>query len=309
MKTLDISVVGLSCVDCIACGPEGRWGVQNPVGGIRISAGGLGNALVALSGLGLTVGISTRVGADMYGDFLSKQWRGFDTSGVKIDPDRSTGFAFMLNHGNERTPFYSAGANSAFRLDDVPERFIEESRCMLIFFAGALPSLDGESMLELVKRCHAAGTTVILDASDSISADYSPIPSYLPHANLVVNWEEGRRITGKESPREILQSLAHPGSFTAVTRPDGVSLVTPQGEYLDVPSPFHERPVRDVVGAGDAFRAGLAAYIVLNPKPDYREACLWASAASYLYLSRNTDTRPFNLDDLKEAAHGLPHSL
>ncbi|HET6453225.1 MAG TPA: PfkB family carbohydrate kinase, partial [Armatimonadota bacterium] len=247
MKTLDISVVGLSCVDCIAIGPKGRWGVQNPVGGIRISAGGLGNALVALSGLGLEVGVSTRVGADMYGDFLREQWQELDTSGVRIATDHSTGFAFVLNHGNERTPFYSAGANSAFCLSDIPTRFIEESRCMLIFFAGALPSLDGGPMLELVKRCHAAGTTVILDASDSISADYRPIPSYLPNANLVVNQEEGRRITGKESACEILESLAHPGSFTAVTRLDGVSLLTPNGEYLDVPSPFHGRPVRDVV--------------------------------------------------------------
>lgn len=338
MKTLDISVVGLSCVDCIACpeeskdrGPEGRrvrqahrrWGVQNPVGGVRISAGGLGNALVALSGLGLEVGVSTRVGPDMYGDFLCKQWPDFDTSGVRIDPDRPTGFAFILNHENERTPFYSAGANSAFCLADVPQRFIEESRCMLIFFAGALPALDGEPMLELVKRCHAAGTTVILDASDSISADYSPITSYLPYANLVVNREEGGRImqqkrasrsvgTSKDSPREILESLAHPGSFSAVTRPDGVSFLTPQGEYLDVPSPFHGRPVRDVVGAGDAFRSGLATYIATHQPSTidhWTEACLWASAASYLYLSRNTDTRPFNLDDLKEAAHGLPNQL
>lgn len=315
MNTLDLSVVGLSCVDCIAFGPKGRWGVQNPVGDVRISAGGLGNALVALSGLGLKVGVSTRVGADMYGDFLRSQWQDFDTSGVRIDPDRPTGFAFILNHDNERTPFYSAGANSAFCLADVPQRLIEESRCMLVFFAGALPALDGEPMLELVKRCHTAGTTVILDASDSISADYRPIPSYLPFANLVVNQEEGRRITGKESPREILESLAHPGSFAAVTRPDGVSLVTPNGECLDVPSPFHGRPVRDVVGAGDAFRAGLAAYLATHicHQPStinhWTEACLWASAASYLYLSRNTDTRPFSLDDLKEAAHGLPHSL
>ena len=309
MKTLDISVVGLSCVDCIAIGPKGRWGVQNPVGSTRISAGGLGNALVALSGLGLKIGVSTRVGADMYGDFLRERWRDFDAGGVKIDSSLRTGFAFILNHGSERTPFYSAGANSAFCLSDVPVKFIEESRCMLIFFAGALPGLDGEPMVELVRRCHAAGTAVILDASDSISADYGPIPSYLPYANLVVNQEEGRRITGKDSPREILESLAHPGSCAAVTRPDGVSLVTPSGEYLDVPSPFHGRPVRDVVGAGDAFRAGLAAYIALNPEPDYCEACLWASAASYLYLSRNTDTRPFSLDDLKEAAHGLPNPL
>ena len=320
MKTLDISVVGLSCVDCIAAGPEGRWGVQNPVGGVRISAGGLGNALVALSGLGLEVGVSTRVGADMYGDFLRKQWPDFDTSGVTIDPGLPTGFAFILNHDGERTPFYAAGANAAFCLSDVPARFIEESRCMLIFFAGALPSLDGDPMLELVKRCHAAGTTVILDASDSVSADYGPIPSYLPYANLVVNMDEGRRImprelasrsvgTGKESPREILESLAGLGGFAAVTRPDGVSLMTAQGEYLEVTSPFHGRPVRDVVGAGDAFRAGLGAYIVLDPKPDYREACLWASAASYLYLSRSTDIRPFSLKDLKEARHGLPNSL
>jgi sugar/nucleoside kinase (ribokinase family) len=80
--------------------------------------------------------------------------------------------------------------------------------------------------------------------------------------------------------------------------------VTPAGQYLDVPSPYHGRPVRNVVGAGDTFRAGLAAYIAthydsyVGGRMDYREACLWASATSYLYLSRDTDIRPFSLDDL-----------
>ncbi len=311
-RELDISVVGLSCVDCIVLAGEGRrWNVQNPVGDVRISAGGLGNALVALSGLGLRVGVSTRVGADMYGDFLLNRWGelGIDTSQVITDADRATGFAFVVNHDGERTPFYSAGANAAFGLSDIPRELCEDSRCMLLFFAGALPALDGEPMLELVKRCHAAGTTAIMDVSDGITADHGPIRSYLPYANLVVNRVEGQMITGHESPRDILESLAHPGNFMAVTRPDGVSLVTPDGEYLDVPSPCYGRPVRDVVGAGDTFRAGLAAYLVTHDTPDYREACLWASAASYLYLSRNTDIRPFSLHDLEEAANGLPNTL
>lgn len=305
-KTLDISVIGLSCVDCIAEGEFVRPNVQNPIGDIRIGAGGLGNAVVALSGLGLAVGVATRVGSDMYGDFLRGQWRelGVDMSGVTVDPQRPTGFSFVLAGAGERTPFYSAGTGADFGQADVPDAYIEGSRCMVVFFAGALPSLDGAPMRELVKQCHAVGTVVILDTSDGVLVDHSEIPSYLPYANLVVNRNEGKRITGKDSPREILDALAVPGCFAAVTRPDGVSLVMPTGEHMDVPSPYHGLPVRDVVGAGDAFRAGLAAYIArhyeqfMGGRMDYREACIWASATSYLYLSRTTDVRPFGMDDL-----------
>lgn len=319
-KSLDISVVGLSCVDCIAVASERRWNVQNPVGDVRISAGGLGNALVAVSGLGLKVGVSTRVGKDMFGDFLLNQWRelGVDTSEVTTDIDRATGFAFVVNYNGERTPFYSAGSNAAFGQSDVSDKQCESSHCMLVFFAGALPSLDGEPMLELVKRCHAAGTTVIMDVSDSIAADYGAIQSYLPYVNLVVNCEEGRRITGQESPREMLQTLSEMAgdgnTFLAVTRPDGVSLMSPSNgtrEYMDVVSPFYDLPVRDVVGAGDAFRAGLAAYISIhnddyqNGRLDYRELCLFASAVSYLYLSRSTDIRPFSADDIRRLIAGV----
>ena len=91
--------------------------------------------------------------------------------------------------------------------------------------------------------------------------------------------------------------------------------MTPEGQYLDVASPYYGRPIRNAVGAGDTFRAGLAAYIArhyedyLGGKLDYREACLWASATAYLYLSRSADIHPFSLDDLtasiKEATHGL----
>jgi sugar/nucleoside kinase (ribokinase family) len=306
-KTLDISVIGLSCVDCIAAGEFRRPNVQNPVGDIRISAGGLGNALVALSGLDLSVGVATRIGSDMYGEYLLEQWGelGVNMSGVTIERDRPTGFSFVLAGGGERTPFYSAGTGSDFGPSDIPAAFVEDSRCMIVFFAGALPSLDGAPMLELVKRCHAAETVVILDTSDGVLVNHSDIPSYLPYANLVVNREEGRRITGKESPREILESLAQKGSFVAVTRPDGVSLMTPAGQYLDVPSPYHGRPVRNVVGAGDTFRAGLAAYIAANyddfmgGRMDYREACLTASAVSYLFLSRSSDVRPFSMADVR----------
>lgn len=328
-KDLDISVVGLSCVDCIAVASDRQWNVQNPVGDVRIGAGGLGNALIAISGLispgilpggmGLRVGVCTRVGADMYGSCLLNQWRelGIDTSGVTTDAERSTGFSFVVNYDGERTPFYSAGSNAAFGLDDVLARFCENSRCMLVFFAGALPSLDGAPMLELLKRTHSAGNAVIMDVSDSISADYGPIPSYLPYVNLVVNREEGRRITGKESPRGMLEALAemagNGNAFLAVTRPDGVSIVSGSNgawDYLDVPSPFYGRPVRDVVGAGDAFRAGLAAYISIhndeyrNGALDYAELCRFAMAVSYLYLSRSTDSRPFSLDDIRSLLAG-----
>ncbi|MHB1456455.1 MAG: carbohydrate kinase family protein [Armatimonadota bacterium] len=312
-KNLDIAVVGLSCVDCIASGSNIQWNVMNPVRDLRLSAGGLGNALCALSGLGLRVGVSSRIGADIFGDFLRQYWDEIvaDTSGVAVDPCRKTGFSFILDHECERTPFYSAGSNDAFCLDDIPAEFIENSRCMLIFFAGALPSLDGAPMLELVKRCRDAGTAVIMDVSDGTGADYSAVISYLPYANLIINSEEARRITGEETPLGALQELddswPENGMFRGVTRKSGVTLSIPSPEgrcYIDAASPFYGRPVKSVVGAGDAFRAGLAAYICLHYDDfrggalNYQAAGLFASAVVYLHLSRSRDVRPFGVDDV-----------
>lgn len=311
----DISVIGLSCVDCIGSSPTSQWGVQNPVEDLRIASGGLGNALVALSGLGLKVGVSTRIGTDIFGDYLLEHWRKLrvDVSGVTRDPDRSTALSFIVSHEGERTPFYAAGANAAFGLNDIAAEVIESSRCVLIFFAGALPSLDGDPMLRLVRKCHEAGAAVILDAIDSATADYGPIRSYLPYVNLVINSEEGRRITGRQSPEEMLAALegmaGDSSNFLAVTRQGGVAISACQDgkrRHWDISSPFYGRPVNNVVGAGDAFRAGLAAYICRHweeyrdSRLDYARMCLYASAVSYLYLSRGQDNQPFSEADIEK---------
>jgi len=320
-KKREIAVIGLSCVDCVGTGEQCRWHVQNPLRDLHFSPGGLGNALTALSGLHLQVSVCTRIGADPFGDYLLERWGklGMDTEAVSRDDSNATGFAFILNQDGERTPFYAAGANAKFSLDDIPPGFCEESRCALILYAGALPALDGKPMLEMVRRCREGGTVVILDVSDSVEADYGALPSYLPHANLVVNGEEGLRLTGMREPERILNALANmapqeppPNSFLAITRREGVLFSVQAGKervLVDVTSPFLERPVRNVVGAGDAFRAGLAAFICLHyneyatGRMDFRAAGLFACATAYAYLSRDRDERPFTLMDL---AHLTP---
>jgi 2-dehydro-3-deoxygluconokinase len=315
----DIAVVGLSCVDVVATAADCRWHVMNPVSDVRISGGGLGNALLALSGLGLRVGAATRIGKDFYGDHLVRLWESLevDCRAVTRDPVLPTGLAFVVDHGTERTPFFSAGANRAFCKSDVPAGWCQSSKCVLIFFAGALPSLDGPGMLDLVGSCRRAGTPVILDVSDSTAADYGAVLSYLPSVNLVVNAEEGLRLTGKGDSLAAVRAFADKagtapleGSLLAVTRADGVAVAARAGGgwvFADIASPFHGRPVKSSVGAGDAFRAGLAAYICAHGRDrdagkfDYRTACLQACATAFLYLNRNTDTRPpFSMADVVE---------
>jgi 2-dehydro-3-deoxygluconokinase len=318
-KKFDISVVGLSCVDCIGSSSSLQWGVQNPIEDLRIGSGGVGNALASLSGLGLKVGVCARVGMDVFGDYLFDFWRKLevDTSGVSRDPDRSTGLAFILSHDSERTPFYAPGANAALGLRDIPAEVIESSRCLLIFFAGALPSLDGDPMLQLVRKCREAGTTVILDVTDSATADYAPIPTYLPYVNLVINSEEGRRLTGRQSAGEMLADLeimaGDSSNLLAVTRQGGVlvsALQDGKRKHFDIDSPFYGKPVNNVVGAGDGFRAGLAAFMCrhwddyCSQRLDYSRACLYASAVSYLYLSRSQDIRPFSEADIDALLEG-----
>ena len=312
-KCYDIAVVGLSCVDCVAHTDAIQMHVMNPISDVAISGGGLGNALTALSGLGLQVAVASRIGQDLYGDYLLRQWRALemDIAAVTRDAERQTGFSFILNQGDERTPLFSIGANASFCLKDIPLALVESSRTLLVFFAGVLPALDGAPLLELAKKCNASRTAIIVDVSDNTHADYSAIASYMPFVNLVVNEEEGFRLTGEKGSLDVLHALdaaCDAGAmFRGVTRKDGVMLSLPAAhgrQYLDVPSPCYGRPVRNVSGAGDAFRAGLAAYIsrhynaYLAGTLDYSAACRFAAGVSYLHLSRMSDCRPFSWEDV-----------
>lgn len=310
----DVTLVGLSCVDALATAERCEWYVQNPVCGLHFAAGGVGNALVALSGLGLRLGVATRIGRDLFGRSLLERWQalGVDIRGVREDSARVTGFAFVLNHDGERTPFFAEGAASAFKLDDIPDIYIKNSRWMLIFFCGALPSLDGGPMLELVRRCHAAGAGVILDLSDKVTAHYPRFKEILPYVNLVINQVEGERLTRRKKPKEILMVLdqmAADAGFKAVTYSNGaaVSHMMPNGSrrFWDIPSPFSGRPVMNVTGAGDAFRAGLAAYLCHHAEPgqsgnlDFPRAMTFAASVAYHFLARTTDYRPFSLEEIE----------
>ena len=70
-------------------------------------------------------------------------------------------------------------------------------------------------------------------------------------------------------------------------------------------SPFFGMPVKDVIGAGDAFRAGLAVYISNYYKQwrsgilDWDKAFVHASAVAYLYLSRDRNAGPPSASDVE----------
>lgn len=308
MSGPDVVVAGVSCVDFVTTSPTFAAGVMNPAE-IRVSVGGIGNAVTALSGLGVSFGVSTRVGRDMFGDHLRSRWagQGADLGGVVTDPERPTGLSMVLNHGGERTPFYDAGAVSAFARHDIPRSYVASPRVFLVFFAGALPALDGPPLAELVRECHAAGVAVILDLSDKTGADYTPVLACLPFVNLVVNAVEAERMTGLRDPAAAAGQLSRMAGgrlgnrCVAVTRSGGAAFAFERDGRVaggTVESPFYGRPVRDVVGAGDAFRAGLAWFIARHRddwrdgRLDWTRAFLHACAVSYLFLSRTSDDRP-----------------
>ncbi len=316
----DIVVAGLSSVDVVVSSDTFEVGVQNPAD-IRISPGGVGNAVSAMFGLGVSIGVSTRVRRDVFGDYLLGCWRGMgvDTTGVVIDDNLPTGAAVVLNHTSERTPFYDQGAIAAFGAGDVPREYIESSKVFLIFFAGALPSLDGRPMLELVRACHENGVAVILDLTDKLGADYSSVIDCLPYVNLVVNSVEAERMTGCKEPSKAVERLYRMAGGVleikcfAVTSSSAVSYIYEMDGLpviKTIRSPFYGMPVKDVVGAGDAFRAGLAVYMSNYYKQwrsgilDWNKAFVHASAVAYLYLSRDRDAGPISTSDVERLIEG-----
>ena len=84
---------------------------------------------------------------------------------------------------------------------------VESSKVFLIFFAGALPALDGKPLLELVRALRMNGSAVVFDLSDKSQAHYSGVVDYLPYVNLVASSVEAERITGQKEPAEAVAQL------------------------------------------------------------------------------------------------------
>ena len=255
----DITALGEILIDFTPVASDGEKNV------FEQNAGGApANLLAAFSRFGGKAAFIGKVGADMFGDYLTKTLKdcGVDTSGVCVDPIHNTTLAFVALDptGDRHFSFCrNFGADVFLRREEVNESLIRRSA---IFHFGSL-SLTGECAREATDHALEvaleSGCTVTFDPNyraplwKNEQTAIDTIKQYIPRADIIkFSREEIQMLTGESDIRVAAKQVIAQGvALVLVTDgPAGVLYATKR-QIGYVPS-IKVRTV-DTTGAGDIF--------------------------------------------------------
>lgn len=231
------------------------------------------NTAVGASRLGLKTALISRVGADPMGEFLLNFLRqeNVDTAGVKTDPGHPCGLVFLGISPPEKFELLFYRENCAdinIAPEDIEENFIRRSRALLVSGTGFSREPSRSATLKALglARKNAILTALDLDFRRNLwppphDESYAGIiqNKVLPLVDLIVGTEEEFKTAAQSSSNEDAVSKIKaltPAALVIKHGSRGATAYTePNAPALPVP-PFPVE-VLNVLGAGDAFMAGL----------------------------------------------------
>jgi len=244
-----------------------------PPGGLRridgidaALSGNGGNVAAALGRLGVRVDVAGYVGADLTGDQLRAALvaQGVGTAALSRHPTEGTGTSVIaLAHDGERSVLYVNGANALFDLDAVPDEWLRGRRIVSVGTVFVLPRFTGAAVARLFARARAQGATTVLNVCwDDEGRGLPFLAPALAEADIfMLSVEEGRQLTGRSDPADILRALEEctRGAVVVTLGADGCLVRGTRGleRVLAVPV-----AATDCTGAGDSFVAGFIAGLI-----------------------------------------------
>lgn len=170
--------------------------------------------------------------------------------------DLPTGTIVVIVEGQRRAMLTDRGANTLLDPGWVADELLADAAVLHITGHALLNDSGAEGIAALIARARAAGVTVsVAPGSAGFIADYGPdrFLAAMSGADILFpSLDEGRLLTGRDSPEEIGRALAFD---TVVLTAGGAGLtVFHSGASTHVEAVTV--PVVDPTGAGDAFCAG-----------------------------------------------------
>lgn len=243
------------------------------------------NTAVALSRLGLKVGLVAKVGADGLGEHCGRELtrQGIDIRGLKISHKDSTSFSFiMIPPGGDRRILHTMGANATFGCQDVDARLFQGTRWICVGGTGLLPALGGSSLGVVLSNARKAGAKTAVDTATNdrlsrrdwnrvLASCYEMMDIFFPSE------AEACAITGLSEPKRICETFRSRGVKIAGVKlgSKGCAIMSDEG-YFYVPA--YRVKCIDTLGAGDCFMAGLLAGMLKGYS--HRHAALLGNAVS-----------------------------
>lgn len=239
--------------------------------------GSAANTVYGLAKLGLRCGFVGVVGDDDAGKALLASFReaGVDTSGIRAEPDATTGQTICVTAGQRQKAIYILpGANSLLNADKVDLSYLGSARCVHISSFAGEDAFSQQSLI-VEKLPPPTKLSLALDALYARRGLKALSPLIRRCAVLFANAQELQELTGEDLPAAAHACLNLGCETVVVTFGAGrrqargrevmASLIVtrrkaergPSLTAYTVPAPkTHEGPIVDTTGAGDAFAAG-----------------------------------------------------
>jgi sugar/nucleoside kinase (ribokinase family) len=239
------------------------------VSDIRSTAGGsAGNTASWLGQLGVEVEFVGMVGkADLARHSAELAAHGV-TPHLQGHPTLPTGAIVILVDGDSRSMLTERGANDFLDLDAIDLAGFD-----LLHLTGysLFTRPDAAPVTALIERARAGGLEVCVDpGSAGFLRDFGVerfLTAIAGATILVPNLEEGKVLTGAESPDEVARALTALFPVVAVTLDRaGVVVALAGGSVTSVQA--QSALVVDPTGAGDAFTAGFLAELLTTEDPE-----------------------------------------
>jgi sugar/nucleoside kinase (ribokinase family) len=228
---------------------------------LELQTGGhAANVSTDLAKVGVDVGISARIGTDLFGCFVREQLTraGVMTDGLVETPGVDTSGTLIINvQGEDRRFIHSVGANGEFNGTEISD---DQLRSIQVLYVGglfALPKLTATALKRLFQKAREAGVTTLLDLVIPGPADYlTTLREVLPWTDVFLpNNDEAAIITGQDDPivqAKTFQALG--AGTTVITCGAEGTVVLSKTENLR--GGVFSVDYVDGTGSGDAFAAG-----------------------------------------------------
>lgn len=249
------------------------------------NGGGAINTGNALAKVGVSTAIIAKVGCDGFGDFLinvAKEY-GVDTRGIVRDERTSTSATMVLvDSTGERSFLHHIGANGELTAEDVDFSIIEEGKLLHVAYAFLMPKLDGPPTVEILRRAKERGIITSLDTVwDAKGRWLEVLEPYFPYLDIFLpSYEEARRISGRDDPRDIAAFFLDYGIGTVGIKMGEQGCYVRRGEESVRLPRFVIPEVVDTTGAGDCWVAGFLTGVVRGW--DLEETARFANALGAL---------------------------
>ena len=261
--TLDCLCAGIIVADSV-CQPIEKMpppGTLVRTERVELTIGGCAaNVAVDMAKLGLRIGISGRVGNDVFGrevrDLLLTS--AVQCGDLVLSETAPTSSTFVLNvKGEDRRFIHCVGANAEYSGSEITLETIRRARVLYVGGFGLLEALTPAAVVRLFQLAREANVTtvlnVVLSPSDGLPSWIEAVAPWTDY--FFPNNDEAERLSGKADPHQQAQHFRDLGVRTVVvTRGSSGSLLVDADGRLE--AGIHHVEVIDGTGTGDAFVSG-----------------------------------------------------